>query len=531
MKIYSKLIGIIFGVLMGVGMITGYIMMSLTQEVVKQSVEEEALMTAKIISANLYSHIKEKKNNLDSIVLEHKNIRNASYHTFDALALFDERGMLYSSGTPDVNYSEVLKSGKTYAAKDGYVIVHSKINGTSAIGITKIKDWLDFQTDRYIVYILDTEGNIVWHPDAAKIGQKKKGNIVIEGKELAFEEFLKEGKNNVGVHTEEKMLEAFAYVPEVNLVVEFAMPLEIAYAGMNRIRDIFIIISIITLIFIILYTNVLIKGVLKPISVLSAAMKGFEKGEFKEVKISSSDEIGELTSSFNDMAEKTTTAMNRLREANQEMENFTYAISHDLKAPILSMQGFISLLFEECKDKMDETSRHYLNRIQFNVNTMESLVKDLLELSRIGKRTNMVEIFSYDIIQQALLTLEHEIKNKNIKVSIKDNFPVIRCNPDNIFQVFLNLLDNAIKYGATIIEIGWERRSDRLRFWVKDNGTGMEKSYLGIIWEMKSVKRNGTGLGLSIIKKAVKMHGGNVWVISEKGKGSEFGFSLPMKKE
>lgn len=109
MKKYSKLMGIIFGVLIGVGMTTGYIMMSLTQEVVKQSVEEEMLITTKIISANLYSHIKGKKNDIDQIVLD-KDLRNAPYHTFDALALFDEGGMLCSSGTLDVNYSEHLKA-------------------------------------------------------------------------------------------------------------------------------------------------------------------------------------------------------------------------------------------------------------------------------------------------------------------------------------------------------------------------------------------------------------------------------------
>lgn len=534
MKIYLKLMGILVAVLLGVGLVTGYFIMSQTQDAVRQNIETNALYNAKITSVNLYSHIKEKKEDLDSFALPGRDNLTGCFHfhVFEGIALFDEKNIVYSQGALDFKYfyDALLESGKNYAAKDGYLIMYSEVKeGRGVLGITKIGNWFDNKTKDYTVYIFDTQGRIVWHPDPARIGQKKSGSIIIDKKEIPFQEFLKSGKDGVGLHVDEQSMEALAYVPEVNWVVEFSQPLN-SYRGVKTVRDIFFMMSAITLLCILLSSSFLIRKELEPLNLLSTSLKNFEKGEFKEIKTDGSDEIRELSHSFNNMAKSITAAMDKQKQANKEMENFTYTISHDLKAPLISLQGFSSLLSEGYKDRLDEKGNHYLSRIQSNIDTMEKLIKDLLELSRIERRTEMMETPSYELIKNALQTLEYELKARNIKISLKDGFPVIRCNPDNIFQVFLNLLDNAVKYGASEIEIGWAPMPGKVKFYVKDNGTGIEKEYLQKIWHMKEIKsKNGTGLGLGIVKKAVKAHGGNVWVKSEKGKGSEFGFSIPVR--
>ncbi|MBU0652965.1 MAG: PAS domain S-box protein, partial [Proteobacteria bacterium] len=227
-----------------------------------------------------------------------------------------------------------------------------------------------------------------------------------------------------------------------------------------------------------------------------------------------------------------------VRKKNKELEGFVYTISHDLRAPIVSIQGFSSILLADFQDKLDDTGKRYLARIQANVRQMEILIDDLLEFSRIGRTADTFEdVPSVEIIKDVLSVLGPQLKKRGIVVNVRGNLPVIHCERSRIFQVFENLIQNSIKYmGDTEspeIEVGCRETGGFHEFYVKDNGIGIDPKYhqkiFQIFQRLKEVDTKGTGIGLSTVERIAEIHGGSVRVESEKGKGATFYFSVPEK--
>jgi len=230
-----------------------------------------------------------------------------------------------------------------------------------------------------------------------------------------------------------------------------------------------------------------------------------------------------------------------LSRANEELENFVFTVTHDLKSPIVSIQGFTSLVLEDYADALDDEAKQYLERVLRNVAQMERLIEDLLELSRVGRLSRPYENVSVkDIVQEALSSLEYLIQEKGIEVRVARDLPEIRCVPEQIEQVFNNLISNAVKYMGDQkrprIEIGWEEGQSEYTFFVRDNGVGIPKEHHEKIFALfhrvePREKGDGTGIGLTIVRRIVENHGGKVWVESEVGKGSTFYFTIPKRKE
>lgn len=236
-----------------------------------------------------------------------------------------------------------------------------------------------------------------------------------------------------------------------------------------------------------------------------------------------------------ELEEKLKEHAKQLEEKSREVESFLYAISHDLKSPIISVQGYASALLDEYGGKFDKEAEFYLERIKKNMDLMDDLINDLLELSRVGRVTQpFVEVDLGSLLDDLAQEYSHKYKVR-IKV---DALPTIRCERNRIVQVFSNLIDNAAKYmgeqGAPLIEVGSEDLGAESRFYVKDNGVGIPAEYIGDVFkpfqrvpheETGSV--NGTGLGLTIVKKIIEHHKGRVWVESMVGGGTTFYFTLP----
>jgi PAS domain S-box-containing protein len=229
-------------------------------------------------------------------------------------------------------------------------------------------------------------------------------------------------------------------------------------------------------------------------------------------------------------------AEEQLRKINEELKNFVHVVSHDLKNPIISIQGFSSRLLKKYQDKFGEKGRSYLELINAGARRMEVLVADLLALSSIGRVVSTFkDIPSLEILRNVTSGLEDRLKEKGIDLVVADNLPAIYCDGERIYQVFENLLVNATKFiGATKdpkIEVGYEDREDFHQFYVRDNGIGIDPNYHKKIFEMfhrlgEIEDETGTGLGLAIVERIVKHHGGKVWVESEKGQGAAFHFTL-----
>jgi PAS domain S-box-containing protein len=237
-----------------------------------------------------------------------------------------------------------------------------------------------------------------------------------------------------------------------------------------------------------------------------------------------------------DITEKTL-AEEQLRKINDELKNFVHVVSHDLKNPIVAIQGFSSRLLKKCQDNLGEKGRGYLELINAAAGRMEVLVSDLLALSSIGRVVSTFkDIPSLEILKNVTSSLEDRLQKKGIDLVLADNLPTIYCDGERIYQVFENLLVNAIKFmGATKdpkIEVGYEDMGNFHRFYVRDNGIGIDPEYHRKIFEMfhrlrEIADETGTGLGLAIVERIVKNHGGKVWVESVKGQGATFYFTLP----
>lgn len=228
-----------------------------------------------------------------------------------------------------------------------------------------------------------------------------------------------------------------------------------------------------------------------------------------------------------------------LKAANDELENFVYTVSHDLKSPIVSIQGFASILLQEFTTDLNEEARHFLSRIQFNANRMEKLIRDLLELSRIGRVVNPFELVdSRQIVLEAQNELIYQIQEQKIELRVAVDLPPVFCDRNRLVQVFSNLIGNAVKYigqpETPLIEVGWEPVENAIQFFVRDNGIGIERQYFEKIFGLFQIlnpaegdEKIGTGVGLTIVKRIVENHGGRIWVDSEKGHGATFYFTIP----
>ena len=224
-----------------------------------------------------------------------------------------------------------------------------------------------------------------------------------------------------------------------------------------------------------------------------------------------------------------------LEAKNRELESFVYTISHDLKAPLVSLNGFSGALQKEYESQLGEEGRHYLERIQGNVAHMEALIKSLLELSRIGQVVGAIEEIDVGpLLGEIRHALAVRLKEAGAEFVVQEPLPTVCADRGRIYQVFVNLIDNAVKFRsaerALRIEVGCQQESGFFRFHVADNGIGIAPEYHEQIFTpFRKIhpEIEGVGIGLALVKKIVEHHGGRVWVESELGKGSTFYFTIP----
>ncbi|MEM6965023.1 MAG: ATP-binding protein [Bacteroidota bacterium] len=227
---------------------------------------------------------------------------------------------------------------------------------------------------------------------------------------------------------------------------------------------------------------------------------------------------------------------NKLKSANGELEKFAYIASHDLKAPLRTVGSYASLLRRRYQNVIDENGQEFLELITSGVQHMSQLLEDVLAYSNVERgEMKTVRIDLNDLLGKVLQTLHANIKEKGALVSY-DSLPTILGNRTQVFQIFQNLIANALKFVAedTVpqIMIGTQRKADFYCFAIADNGIGIEPKYqAGIFTIFKRLHTQqefkGTGIGLSICKKIVERHGGEIWLESDGKSGTTFFFTLP----
>ncbi len=222
--------------------------------------------------------------------------------------------------------------------------------------------------------------------------------------------------------------------------------------------------------------------------------------------------------------------------ANKELEAFTYSVSHDLRTPLRSIDGYSKILQEDYSSKIDAEANRLLNIIRNNARRMGELIDDLLNFSRTGRKeieksaVNMNALVAN--IKQELMV--HE-KSRNIQFTVN---PLMDIDADNSMmrQVWVNLISNALKYSRkqveATIEIGCRPEKNHILYYIRDNGVGFDMKYadklFGVFQRLHKIEEfEGTGVGLALVHRIISRHGGKIWAEANVNKGATFFFFIP----
>jgi signal transduction histidine kinase len=241
--------------------------------------------------------------------------------------------------------------------------------------------------------------------------------------------------------------------------------------------------------------------------------------------------------------EKERAYVGELERSNQELDDFAYIASHDLKEPLRGLFNHASFLLEDYKHKIDDDGVRRLNRLGQLCQRMERLINDLMYFSRLGRADLAVqEADPNAIIVEIQQMMESFLSERHARIVVPRVLPRIVCDKTRVTEVFRNLITNAVKYNdktERLVEIGFlesvntKERNEKNVFYVRDNGVGIDLEFHQEIFRIFKRLQNpsdgqesGTGVGLTFVKKIVERHGGRIWLESESGKGTVFYFSL-----
>jgi PAS domain S-box-containing protein len=226
----------------------------------------------------------------------------------------------------------------------------------------------------------------------------------------------------------------------------------------------------------------------------------------------------------------------QLEIANKELEAFSYSVSHDLRAPLRHIDGFVQMLLSNCRDGLDANGRHYLDVIHTSVRRMAELIDDLLNFSRTSRaEMRQRDLDMNKVLDEVLRPLKDSCGDRSIEWVV-GNLPSVSGDASLIKQVWVNLVENAVKYtrrrDVARIEISSRDENDQTTFIVEDNGVGFDMRYVhklfGVFQRLHSEDQfEGTGIGLATVQRIIQRHGGRVWAEAELDKGARFYFSLP----
>lgn len=287
----------------------------------------------------------------------------------------------------------------------------------------------------------------------------------------------------------------------------------------------------------IIISNMITRSIRKLDSTVKAISYGAEN---VRVDVTTTDEVGKLGIAFNNMIERLDRSRNelvkyseQLKKQNEELNQFSYVVSHDLKAPLRAIFKLSEWIEEDLGTSIPEETRKNMKILRGRVFRLEALINGLLQYSKIGRINIPIE--RSDVHSILRETIELLNPPPHIKIHIQKNMPVFNTKKLLLQQVFLNLISNAIKYNDKpegLVEVTVAEAGQYYQFAVKDNGVGIEEAYHEKIFEIFQTLQardnvEATGVGLSIIKKSVEDMGGKIQLRSAEKKGSEFIFTWP----
>lgn len=436
------------------------------------------------------------------------------------------------------------------------------LNIEEAIKIIKESD-AEFEYEGTTFKLLTGEGNIIFSTEAFEIFEKEPVELLNRYHEEQNDPthyFVLEdktaGTNKLYSHAHSQGYKNFSGLGWI-LVIEHEK--EEIFASVYRMRNSLLVISLVVMILAILLGSVIAVTISAPVAKLRKAAQEISKGKLDtRINIKSKDEIGDLAHSFNEMTDQIhkrdialmkakddleikveertadlVTANKNLERVNNELKEFAYVVSHDLKAPLRAISSISEWIKTDYHDKLDETGKEQLDLLSSRTTRMQRLIDGVLAYSRAGRvKGRMSKVDLNELLRSIIELLDPP---ENITISIEKRMPTLVCEETRITQVFQNLLSNAIKFmdkPQGIIKINCKANNGYWRFSVIDNGPGIDEKYHDMIFRIFQTvsakdEYESTGVGLSVIKKIVELYGGKVWLDSEIGKGTSFHFTFP----
>lgn len=276
-----------------------------------------------------------------------------------------------------------------------------------------------------------------------------------------------------------------------------------------------------------------LKNIFRPIEQINEATKKVTLGEYDiELESKREDEIGELTNNFNKMT-------HGLKSTENLQKEFINNVSHEIKTPVSSIEGFAKFLKD--KNLTDEEREEYANIIIEEAKRLENLTGKILKLSKLNNQeiiTNKQEIEVAEQIRKAISLLEPKWSKKDIKINVSLEEKTFLGDEDLIFQVWVNIIDNAIKFSneGGSIDIKLYEKDGNINVKIKDHGIGMKEEELEKVYDRfyqidKSHSKEGSGLGLAIVKRIVELSEGKIEIKSKENKGTTVIVKLPVTSE
>jgi signal transduction histidine kinase len=389
--------------------------------------------------------------------------------------------------------------------------------------------------------IIDTRngGIILAHIDPTRILTPISGKNEAATRLLAGERGIIETRSSSG----EMDLIGFTTVPDLPWGIMIITPRNTALAIVDSLRVQSILIILLGIFVVGLLGSLLMLRVTRPLTQLRDAARKLAAGESGyRVRLNQNNEIGELGREFNRMAdalsEKERQLHNRavqLEQSNKELEAFAYSVSHDLRAPLRSIDGFSQVLLEDYNDKLDASGKNYLQRVRAAAQRMGELIDDLLVLSRVTRYEMKHEKVDLSALAREV-TDELQKAQPERKVTSIIAGSLTANGDTNLLRIATtNLLDNAWKFTGkhpdARIEFGAIQKDGETVYFVRDDGVGFDMKYADKLFTPfqrlhTTSEFPGSGIGLAIVQRVVHRHGGKIWVESEIEKGATFYFTL-----
>jgi len=223
--------------------------------------------------------------------------------------------------------------------------------------------------------------------------------------------------------------------------------------------------------------------------------------------------------------------LKNLEKQNQALNEYAHMVSHDLKAPLRSIDTLINWFIEDNSELMNESNRESLNLILSNVEKMDTLINGILDYSAIDKQEINDRVIDINSLVNEILRTIHV--PKHIEIKIVNKLPKLFGNDFRYKQLFQNIIQNAVKYNdkeTGIVEIGSSETATEFQFYVRDNGVGIPERFQEKIFKIFSKLESdnqSSGIGLSIVKKIIDIYNGKIWIESEEKIGTTFYFTIP----